>query len=643
MKLLDKYKNKFNFAPKSVISLLDFLKKAKSDNSFYTTAAERMVKAIGQPVYVDTATVPRLRRLHGSKKIPTYEVFSEFYGMEDTIQKIVSFFKHAAQGLEESRQILYLLGPVGSAKSSLAEKIKKLMGQELIYVLAVETDSGLQLSPIWESPLGLLDAEDSEELGIPPQYLQIKPSPWAIKRCEEFGGDISKFKVAALYPNQYRQIAITKTEPGDENNQDISALVGKLDIRKLEYFSQDDPDAYSFSGGLCKGNQGVLEFVEMFKAPIKVLHPLLTATQEKNYKGTEAIADIPFTGVIIAHSNESEWDKFRNNKNNEAFLDRVYIVEVPYCVRIDEEIQIYNKYINNSQLKGASCAPGTLEMLAKFAILTRIDEPENSSIYPKLLTYNGEEIRDRFSQAKSVSEYKEGASREEAFSGLSTRAAFKILAEVFNYDGEEIAADPVHMLHVLEKTIKASRLSEEEETETVTYLKEFLAPEYLKVLEDEIQTAYLDSYDEFGQSLFNRYIVYADHWIQDNEFRDSDTGQLWDRDELNKELEKIEKPAGIANPKDFRNEVVNFALRYRANNKGKELSWQADPKMKRVIRANMFNKIEDLLPIISFNSQKESADKKRHRSFIDRMMKAGYTEKQVRRLVEWYIRYKRSN
>lgn len=643
MKVLDKYKRKYNFSPERVMSFMDYLKQAKKDTSLYVSAAERMVKAIGEPVYVDTTGNPRLRRIFGSRKIPTYPTFNEFFGMEDTIHKIVSFFKHAAQGLEESRQILYLLGPVGSAKSSLAEKIKHLMGNELIYILAVETPTGIQMSPIHETPLGLLDVADSDELGIPPQYLDIKPSPWAIKRCEELDGDLSKFKVVAIHPSQYKQIAITKTEPGDENNQDISALVGKLDIRKLEYFSQDDPDAYSFSGGLCKGNQGVLEFVEMFKAPIKVLHPLLTATQEKNYKGTEAIADIPFNGVIIAHSNESEWAKFKGNKNNEAFLDRVYIVEVPYCVRVDDEIKIYNKYINNSQLKGTPCAPGTLEMLARFSVLTRIDEPDNSSIYPKLLVYNGEEVRDRFSAAKSAQEYKEQASRDEGFYGLSTRAAFKILAEVFNFDGEEIAADPVHLLYVLEKVIKAARLSEEEETDNIAYLKEFLAPEYLRVLGDEIQTAYLDSYDEFGQSLFSRYILYSDHWIQDNEFRDPDTGQLWDRDELNKELEKIEKPAGIANPKDFRNEVVNFALRYRANNGGKELSWQADPKMKRVIKANMFGKIEDLLPIISFNSQKESDDRKRHKSFIDRMKESGYTDKQVRRLVEWYIRFKKSN
>ena len=135
----------------------------------------------------------------------------------------------------------------------------------------------------------------------------------------EFNGDINQFKVIKVWPSRLRQIAVAKTEPGDENNQDISSLVGKVDIRQLERFSQDDADAYSYSGGLCKANRGILEFVEMFKAPIKVLHPLLTATQEGNYNATEGLSALPFEGIILAHSNESEWQTFRNNKNNEAF------------------------------------------------------------------------------------------------------------------------------------------------------------------------------------------------------------------------------------------------------------------------------------------------------------------------------------
>ena len=214
--------------------------------------------------------------------------------MDETIERIVGFFRHASQGLEERKQILYLLGPVGGGKSTVAEILKRLMEQEPIYVLK----AGDQISPVFESPLGLFNPERMGDLledkyNIPQRLLTGLISPWAVKRLDEYEGDISKFSIAKIYPSKLRQVGVAKTEPGDENNQDVSSLVGKLDIRKLEHLSQNDPDAYSYSGGLNRTTQGLLEFVEMFKAPIKVLHPLLTATQEGSYVGTENIGAFP--------------------------------------------------------------------------------------------------------------------------------------------------------------------------------------------------------------------------------------------------------------------------------------------------------------------------------------------------------------
>lgn len=638
MKLLDNYKKQYNSKKSEDMSMEEFVKLAQTDASVYDNAAQRMLKAIGEPDLVDTSKTPRLSRIFGNRTISVYKEFKDFYGLEDVVLQLVSFFKHAAQNLEESRQILYLLGPVGSAKSSLVERLKSLMEQVPIYVLA---DKNGKLSPVLESPLGVLNTEILMSINLLENDMQSNPyipSPWATKRLEEFEGDVSKFKVVKLYPSQLKQLAITKTEPGDDNNQDISSLVGKVDIRKLDKFSQDDPDAYSYSGGLCLGNQGILEFVEMFKAPIKMLHPLLTATQEHNYKGTEAIAAIPFTGMVIAHSNQSEWSEFKNNKNNEAFIDRVYTVEVPYCLRIDEEIKIYKKLINNSKLKNEPMAPNTLEMLAEFSILTRLEDPENSSIVSKLKVYNGENIKEKDAHAKSYQEYKDSVTPNEGFSGVSTRTAYKVLAEVFNFDSQEIAADPVHLLYVLERTINKQRYPENIKDAYLGFIKGHLAPNFFEKVEKDIQTAYLESYSEYGQSMFDRYIRFADHWVQDNDYRDPDTGQLFDRKSLNKELDKIEKPAEIANPKDFRHEIVNFALRYQASHGGKNPKWTSYEKLKRVIESTMFSKTQDLLPVISFSGQGNSEDKSKHKNFVNRMKELGYTERQVRRVVEWHMR-----
>ena len=639
MSIFEHYQMRYEKAKEEEYSLQEFLNLCKEDKGCYTSAAERLLTAIGEPTMVDTAQDPRLSRLFSNRVIARYPAFAEFYGMEDSIEQIVAYLKHAAQGLEEKKQILYLLGPVGGGKSSLAESLKALMQKLPIY--------RLKGSPVNDHPFCLFDDNEDgpllqQEYGIPRRYLKTIMSPWAVKRLHEYGGDLSRFTVEKVYPSVLDQIAIAKTEPGDDNNQDISSLVGKVDIRQLEYFAQDDPDAYSYSGALCKANQGLMEFVEMFKAPIKVLHPLLTATQEGNYNGTEGLSALPFDGIILAHSNESEWQHFKSNRNNEAFLDRVYIVKVPYCLRVNEEVAIYQKLLTNSELAQAKCAPGTLEALAQFAVLSRLKDPENSNLYSKMRVYNGESLKDTDPKAKSYQEYRDYGGVDEGMKGLSTRFAFKILSRVFNFDHTEVAANPVHLFYVLERQIEREQFAQDTHDTYLEFIKGYLIPKYVEFIGKEIQTAYLESYSEYGQNIFDRYVVYADFWIQDQEYRDPDTGQLFDRAALNAELEKIEKPAGISNPKDFRNEIVNFVLRARANNAGKNPNWTSYEKLRTVIEKKMFSNTEELLPVISFNSKTSSDEQKKHDDFVERMMEKGYTRKQVRLLSEWYLRVRKS-
>lgn len=628
-------------------TLEEYLELCKEDPMAYATAAERMLKAIGDPIKIDTSTDPRLSRIFSNKIINVYEPFADFYGMEDTIERIVGFFKHAAQGLEEKKQCLYCLGPVGGGKSSLAEKIKELMEAYPVYVLK----AGDEISPVFESPLGLFADNKlyvervEEDYNIPSRYfINTILSPWAAKRLMEFDNDISKFHVVKMWPSRLHQQCIASVSPGDEQNQDISSLVGKTDIRKLEYFSQDDPDSYSFSGSLCKGNQGVMEFVEMFKAPIKTLHPMLTATQEGNYKPSEdGIGSVPFQGILLSHSNEAEWTAFKNNKNNEAFLDRIYIVKVPYCLRKSEEVKIYKKMISSSSLANAKCAPMTYDLLAEFSILSRLKEHENSTQVAKMRVYDGENMKDRDPKAKTMIEYRDSAGVDEGMNGMSTRFAFKVLSQTFNYDDEEVAADPVHLMMVLERAIKQEQFPEEREQELLEIIKGHMYSEYVDFIGNEIQKAYIESYSEYGQSVFDRYIEYADHWIQDIDYKCSDTGQLYNREVLNDELTKIEKPAGIANPKDFRAEVVNWVLRNRANNEGKNPKWTSYRKLCEVIEKSIFAKTEDILPVISFESKSNTDQEEKHRNFVQRMEEKGYTQKQVRRLVQWYMQVRKSS
>ena len=282
-------------------------------------------------------------------------------------------------------------------------------------------------------------------------------------------------------------------------------------------------------------------------------------------------------------------------------------------------------------------------MMAEFSVLTRLKEPENSNIESKMKVYDGEHLKDTDPKAKSYQEYRDYAGVDEGMTGQSTRFAFKILSKVFNYDNSEVAANPVHLLYVLEQQIEQEQFAPEVAEKFISFLKGLLATRYAEFISKEIQTAYLESYSEYGQNIFDRYVTYADYWIQDEEYRDPDTGESFDRGALNEELEKIEKPAGISNPKDFRNEIVNFVLRARANNEGNNPVWTSYEKLREVIEKKMFSTTEDLLPVISFNAKASADDKNKHKDFVKRMVDKGYTKKQVRLLSEWYLRVRKAS
>ena len=275
--------------------------------------------------------------------------------MEETIERIVGFFRHAAQGLEERKQILYLLGPVGGGKSSLAERLKLLMEKEPIYVLK----AGNEISPVFESPLGLFDpatlgAELEKRYGIP------QPPP--DRHDLALGGQAPR-RVRRRHHQVHRGPAVAVAAEADLRRQDRAgrreqpgrrrASSARSTSASSSSSARTIPTPIPISGGLNRTTQGLLEFVEMFKAPIKMLHPLLTATQEGNYVGTENIGGIPYQGIILAHSNEAEWQSFKNNKNNEAFIDRISVIKVPYCLRATEERKIYEKLLQNSELANA--------------------------------------------------------------------------------------------------------------------------------------------------------------------------------------------------------------------------------------------------------------------------------------------------
>ncbi|KAF4530251.1 hypothetical protein B566_EDAN018409, partial [Ephemera danica] len=582
MDIMSSFAARFERTREEEMSLEEYLQECKREPLAYASAAERMLKAIGTPQTVDTRNDPRLSRLFANKVIKVYPAFAEFFGMEEAIEQVVSYFRHAAQGLEEKKQILYLLGPVGGGKSSIAERLKQLMQHVPFYAI--------KGSPVNESPLGLFDgAEDGQilesEYGIPRRYVNRILSPWAVKRLEEFGGDIRQFKVVKRYPNLLRQTGIAKTEPGDENNQDISSLVGKVDIRKLETYSQDDPDAYSYSGGLpwrprcapisvsrcgcsawpaCSSSASACAWCAIdvsLKAGMPSPNVYCIANQKGGVGKTttsvnlaaglaaqgkrvllvdldpqgnatmgsgvdkrlleNTVYDVLLQSATVrearARSVKGGYDVLGANRELAGAEVELVALErrqerlrealaevapdydfvlidcppslslltlnglccaqgVPYCLRVSEEVKIYEKLIRGSSLAAAACAPGTLKMMSQFAVLTRLKEPENSSLYSKMQIYDGENLKDTDPRAKSYQEYRDYAGVDEGMSGISTRFAYKIISKVFNFDTTEIAANPVHLMYVLEQQIQREQMPAELEQKYIAFIKEHLAP-----------------------------------------------------------------------------------------------------------------------------------------------------------------------
>jgi serine protein kinase len=641
MALLKKFQEELDSSSRSVvISFEDYLDLCKADPTVYAAPTERMLKAIGDPELFDTRKDARLSRIFSNKIIKRYPTFSDFYGMEEPIERIVSFFKRASLGLEESKQVLYLLGPVGGGKSSIAQRLRELIENIPVYVI--------DGSPLFESPLSVFNPVTKyvslleDEYKIPLLAVRTIPSPWLVYKLSEVGFDLSKLKVRKIYPSQLKQECVSRIEPGDENNQDISSLVGKLDIRMIQKYPQNHPLAYSYSGGLNRGNNGLVEFVEMFKTPIKMLNPLLTATQERHYTGTEAIGSMPFDGIILAHSNESEWDQFKNNKTNEAFLDRVYVIKVPYCLRVDEEIEIYEKILRNSKINAAPIAPGTLELLAQFCIMSRLVVPQNTPLYSKMRVYNGENIKNDDARAKPLQELRDDAGVNEGMNGLSTRFAFKALSASFDMDPEETASNPIHLMYLLKTIVPQEQFPEELEDALLETLEGVLQEKYIEFLEKDIRVSFLESFGDLCQNVFENYFYYADAWVQDKDFRDPDTGVMYDRDALGKELDKIEKPADIANPKDFRNDITSFIIRYQAQHGGKVPRWDAYEKMRVVVEKKVLASTDEILPVISFAPKRDAAEEQKHKQFVELMAKRGYTARQTKLLCEWYMRVRKT-
>ena len=397
-------------------TFIEYLEMIRENPDRIKLAHRRLYEAICN-FGVDTVDVDSdsYRDIFNGDKIRTYDYFKkEFFGMESVINKLMRFLKSAAHKGEESRQVLLLMGPVGAGKSALVEGVKKALETAEDYYY-------LEGCPIREEPLHLLPrslrGEFEEILGV---HIEGDLCPICRhKLMNEYDGKYENFKVKQSSFSQRGRRGIAVVPPMDANSQDVSVLIGTEDISKLDLYPEDDPRVLSLNGAFNVGNRGIVEFVEVFKNEIEFLHTMLTATQEKRVPSPGKNDMIYFDGVILSHCNESEWNRFKSEHTNEAILDRVLKIEVPYVLELDQEMKIYQKMIKRSDFRNAHIAPHTLQIASMFSVMSRLKPTNKCDLLTKMKIYNGDAIIEKGRVKKvDIRDLKDEA-KHEGMEGLS--------------------------------------------------------------------------------------------------------------------------------------------------------------------------------------------------------------------------------
>lgn len=609
-------------------TFLDYLEKVKQDSSIPKLAHQRVYDTIMGAGITEVSAHgnPKLKRIYHNGSVKIYNFFAdEFFGVEPTINQIMNYFRASALKGEESRQVLYFMGPVGSGKSSLVEKIKKALEENIIY--------HLEGCPMNEEPLHLV-----------PNHLRPKFEEILKVKIEGDLCPVCRYRLKSDYDNNYEKfVVITKgfsrrsrvgigmVPPVDPNNQDTSVLIGGEDISKLDKYSEGDPRVLDLSGALNVGNRGMVEFIEVFKNEIEYLHVMITATQEKMIPAPGRHGMIYVDEVIIAHSNEAEWHKFKSDHTNEAILDRIVVIPVPYNLELSEEVKIYQKIIDRSDFK-AHTAPYTLEFASMFAILTRLDPSNKVDPLTKLKIYNGDEVMEKGRTKKiDIKELKEDASRE-GMSGISTRFIMKAL-DVALAESDHNCINPINVAEALINMVKKADTADDTRKAYLTILQDTLHKEYLDSLEKEITKAFVYSYYEQAESLFQNYLDHSEAYVNKTKVKDPNT-----KEELEPDiqfLKSIEEQIGISDTAadGFRQDVIAFL--WSMSRKSQKIDYKSYEPLKDAIEKKLLTSVRDLSRIVTKARTRDKEQQEKYGMMVERLLENGYCENCVDTILKY--------
>ena len=609
--------------------LKDYLLLLESDKTIASLAHKRLYSRIIEEGMVTLdETNDRCNKLFNGEPVKVYNYFKKhFFGMERALEKIMRFLHSASMKGEESRQVLLLLGPVGAGKSALVEHIKHALEM-------CEPAYSLEGCPIREEPLHLiprsLREEFVEEYGV---AIEGDLCPVCRHRLlNEYDSDFTQFPITQTSFSIRGRKGVGVVPPMDPNTQDSSLLIGSEDISKLDLYPEDDPRVLSLNGAFNVGNRGIVEFVEVFKNEIEFLHTMITATQEKNVPSPGKQAMIYFDGVILAHCNEAEWNKFKAEHTNEAILDRIVRVNVPYCLEYEQEVKIYEKLIGRSDYK-CHIAPHTLEVAAMFAVLSRLKNSNKVDPLTKMKIYNGEEIVEKGLIKKvDIKDLREEV-EDEGMTGISTRFIMKAIDAALA-DSTKNIITPISIRDSLIKQVKEQIVNPDERSYCLQFLQKTLHEEYLSILEKEITKAFVTAYEEQAESLFNNYLDHAEAYVNNTKVKDRVTNEDMEPDE--KFLQSIEEQIGIkgSSKNNFRADITSYMFAKLRRNE--TIDWRSYGPLREAIETKLVASVRDISRIVTKSKSRDVKQQKKFNSMVQTLIDDyGYNEDSAEEVIKF--------
>ncbi|MCC6428895.1 MAG: serine protein kinase [Phycisphaerales bacterium] len=561
------------------------------------------------------------------------------YGLDFALMQLVDFLRSASEGYGTDKRILLLHGPVGSSKSTIARLLKKGIehysrtADGALYSFSWLLDEHCAVSPMspgaknaamthefacpmHEDPLVLVPREAREallgklnEAWKPKHYngrlrLYAEPDPFCRRVIEDlmtfYGGDfkavMNHVKVRRIIVSEKDRIGIGTFQPKDEKNQDSTELTGDINYRKIAQFGSDsDPRAFNFDGELNIANRGVCEFIELLKLDVAFLYDLLGATQEHTIK-PKKFAQTYIDEVIIGHTNEPEYKRLQSNEMMEAFRDRTIKIDVPYNIRLDDEIKIYQKDFGPERIRNIHIAPHTLEVAAMWAVLTRLEEPKKSglSLLQKLKLYNGKSIPGYTED--SVKELKEETARE-GMNGISPRYIQDKISNalVGRQAIEEKTINPFMVLNELESGLSHhSLINDENIKKRYRELLAVVKEEYEDIIKGEVQRA-ISADEDAIRRLCANYNENVRAYTQKERVKNRYTGRDDEPDErLMRSIEdKIDIPESRKD--DFRQEIMNYIGALALD--GKKFEYNTNARLYRALELKLFEDQRDTIKL----------------------------------------------